>query len=162
MSDLFSQAAHWTGKQCGRASVFMAALALIIAWGVTGPFFHYSDTWQLIINTSTTIVTFLMVFLLQNTQNRDTAAIQLKLDELIRANQDARNGMLCLEDLSEDELKKVKVTFASMASAPARAERIDETVEQLEDTGDVLHGAGAELQRSTQESIRKLEGAQHG
>jgi low affinity Fe/Cu permease len=99
MSDLFSQAAHWTGQQCGRASVFMAAVALIIAWAVTGPFFHYSDTWQLIINTSTTIVTFLMVFLLQNTQNRDTAAIQLKLDELIRANQDARNKMLCLEDL---------------------------------------------------------------
>ena len=84
---------------------------LIIAWAVTGPFFHYSDTWQLIINTSTTIVTFLMVFLLQNTQNRDTAAIQLKLDELIRANQNARNKMLCLEDLSEDELKKVKSTF---------------------------------------------------
>jgi low affinity Fe/Cu permease len=118
MSDLFSQAAHWTGKQCGRASVFMAAVVLIIVWAVTGPFFHYSDTWQLIINTSTTIVTFLMVFLLQNTQNRDTAAIQLKLDELIRANEDARNGMLCLEDLSEDELKKVKAKFESLATAP--------------------------------------------
>jgi low affinity Fe/Cu permease len=162
MSDLFSQAAHWTGKQCGRASVFMAAVVLIIVWAVTGPFFHYSDTWQLIINTSTTIVTFLMVFLLQNTQNRDTAAIQLKLDELIRANQDARNGMLCLEDLSEDELKKVKVTFESLASAPATAERIDETIEQLEDTGDALHSAATELQRSRQEPIRNLAGAQHG
>jgi low affinity Fe/Cu permease len=162
MSDLFSQAAHWTGKQCGRAGVFMAAVVLIIVWAITGPFFHYSDTWQLIINTSTTIVTFLMVFLLQNTQNRDTAAIQLKLDELIRANQDARNGMLCLEDLSEDELKKVKVTFESLASAPATAERIDETIEQLEDTGDALHGAATELQRSRQEPIRNLAGAQHG
>jgi low affinity Fe/Cu permease len=119
MSDLFSRAAHWTGRQCGRASVFMAAVVLIIAWAVTGPFFHYSNTWQLIINTSTTIVTFLMVFLLQNTQNRDTAAIQLKLDELIRANQNARNIMLCLEDLSEDELRKVKAKFATIAAAAA-------------------------------------------
>jgi low affinity Fe/Cu permease len=99
----------------------MAALALIVAWAITGPFFHYSDTWQLIINTSTTIVTFLMVFLLQNTQNRDTAAIQLKLDELIRANQNARNMMLCLEDLSEDDLRKVKATFESLAAAPIAA-----------------------------------------
>ena len=121
MSDLFSQAAHWTGQQCGRASVFMAAVVLIIAWAITGPVFHYSDTWQLIINTSTTIVTFLMVFLLQNTQNRDTAAIQLKLDELIRANRNARNMMLGLEDLSEEELKKIKATFASLADAPAAA-----------------------------------------
>ena len=119
MSDKFSHAAHWTAQQCGRASVLMAAVALIIAWSVTGPFFHFSDTWQLIINTSTTIVTFLMVFLLQNTQNRDTAAIQLKLDELIRANQNARNMMLCLEDLSEDELRRVKATFATLAAAPA-------------------------------------------
>ena len=119
MSDMFSNAAHWTARQSGRASVFMAAVALIIAWAVTGPLFHYSDTWQLIINTSTTIVTFLMVFLLQNTQNRDTAAIQLKLDELIRANQNARNMMLCLEDLSEDELRRVKATFATLAAAPA-------------------------------------------
>jgi low affinity Fe/Cu permease len=162
MSDLFSQAAHWTGRQCGRASVFMAAVVLIIVWAITGPFFHYSDTWQLIINTSTTIVTFLMVFLLQNTQNRDTAAIQLKLDELIRANKDARNAMLCLEDLSEEELKKVKVTFESLVAAPAAAGRIRETTEQLEDAGDALHGAAAELQRSTQEPIHKLQGAQHG
>ena len=117
MSDKFSHAAHWTAQQCGRASVFMAAVVLIIAWAVTGPFFHYSDTWQLILNTSTTIVTFLMVFLLQNTQNRDTAAIQLKLDELIRANQNARNMMLALEDLSEDELRRVKSTFESLAAS---------------------------------------------
>ena len=162
MSDLFSQAAHWTGRQCGRASVFMAALVLIIAWAVTGPFFHYSDTWQLIINTSTTIVTFLMVFLLQNTQNRDTAAIQLKLDELIRANQNARNKMLCLEDLSEDELKRVKSTFESLAAAPAAAGQSRDTTEQLKDAGDALHGAAAKLHQATQDPTRKLEGAQHG
>ncbi len=134
MSDLFSRAAHWIGQQCGRANVFMMAVAVIIAWALTGPFFHYSDTWQLIINTGTTIVTFLMVFLLQNTQNRDTAAIQLKLDELIRANQGARNMMLCLEDLSEEELKKVKATFESLAAAPAAAEHV-QVVEQLKDAG---------------------------
>jgi low affinity Fe/Cu permease len=136
MSDLFSRAAHWTGQQCGRANVFMIAVAVIIAWAVTGPFFHYSDTWQLIINTGTTIVTFLMVFLLQNTQNRDTAAIQLKLDELIRANQEARNVMLCLEDLSEEELKKIKATFESLAVAPAEAGHVQAAAEQLKDAGD--------------------------
>jgi low affinity Fe/Cu permease len=125
MSDLFSRAAHWTGQQCGRASVFMVAVGVIIAWALTGPLFHYSDTWQLIINTGTTIVTFLMVFLLQNTQNRDTTAIQLKLDELIRANQDARNIMFGLEDLSEEELEKVKATFGSLADAPAASELKD-------------------------------------
>ena len=81
------------------------------SWGVTGPVFGYSDTWQLIINTGTTIVTFLMVFLMQNTQNRDTVSIQLKLDELIRANENARNAMLSLEDLTEEQLKRVKATF---------------------------------------------------
>ena len=162
MSDLFSQAAHWTGQQCGRASVFMAAVVLIIAWAATGPLFHYSDTWQLIINTSTTIVTFLMVFLLQNTQNRDTAAIQLKLDELIRANEEARNKMLCLEDLSEDELKKVKATFASLAAVPEVAGQVRQSSEPLEDAGDALHGAAEERHRETREPIRQLEGAQHG
>ena len=101
--------------------------------GCDGPFFHYSDTWQLIINTGTTIVTFLMVFLLQNTQNRDTAAIQLKLDELIRANRDARNMMFGLEDLSEEELKKVKATFKSLADAPAAIEHVMTASGQLED-----------------------------
>ena len=162
MSDLFSQAAHWTGRQCGRASVFMAAVVLIIAWAVTGPFFHYSDTWQLIINTSTTIVTFLMVFLLQNTQNRDTAAIQLKLDELIRANQNARNMMLCLEDLSEDELRKVKATFETLAAAPAAAGHVVAATEQLRQAGDAVQGAAAKIHQTTQESPRELEGAQHG
>lgn len=162
MSDLFSQAAHWTGRQCGRASVFIAVVVLIVAWAITGPFFHYSDTWQLIINTSTTIVTFLMVFLLQNTQNRDTAAIQLKLDELIRANQNARNKMLCLEDLGEDELRKVKATFASLADIPAVAGHVAAATEQVGDTGDALQDATATFHDSTKQFKRKLEGAQHG
>jgi low affinity Fe/Cu permease len=113
LSDSFSRVAQATSKQCGRASTFILAIVTILIWAAAGPFFRFSDTWQLVINTGTTIVTFLMVFLIQNTQNRDTAAIQLKLSELIRANQDARNKMLLLEDLPEDELQKLKGSFAA-------------------------------------------------
>jgi low affinity Fe/Cu permease len=155
MSELFSKAAHWTGQQCGRASVFMVAVGVIIVWAVTGPFFHYSDTWQLIINTGTTIVTFLMVFLLQNTQNRDTGAIQLKLDELIRANKDARDTMVCLEDLSEQELKKVKATFESLTAV---SDGVQATAGQLASAADALP---ADLQQ-TPDRMSRLEGAQHG
>jgi low affinity Fe/Cu permease len=115
LSDSFSRVAQATSRQCGRASTFIFALAVILIWAVTGPLFSFSDTWQLIINTGTTIITFLMVFLIQNTQNRDTAAIQLKLDELIRANAHARNIMLLLEDMTEDELQALKKTFTAHA-----------------------------------------------
>jgi low affinity Fe/Cu permease len=115
MNRLFSNAAHWIARQSGRAHTFIGAIAIIIVWACTGPMFGYSDTWQLIINTGTTIVTFLMVFLIQNTQNRDTQAIQLKLDELIRCNEDARNRLFTLEDLSEEELDRAKAQFAKLA-----------------------------------------------
>ena len=101
LSDGFNKLAHWTALQAGRASTFALALTVLVIWGVSGPIFQWSDTWQLIINTGTTIVTFLMVFLIQNTQNRDTEALQLKLDELIRANDSARNRLLQLEELPE-------------------------------------------------------------
>ena len=113
LSDRFSRAAQWTSQQCGRAYTFVAAIVIIAIWAISGPAFHYSDTWQLIINTGTTIITFLMVFLIQNTQNRDTTAIQLKLDELIRANENARNQMLRLEDLTENQIKHLKESFAT-------------------------------------------------
>ncbi len=119
ISAAFSHIAQWTAQQCGRASTFITACLVIVVWAVTGPMFGYSDTWQLIINTGTTIVTFLMVFLMQNTQNRDTASIQLKLDELIRVNENARNAMLSLEDLTEEQLQRIKATFASLAEQPA-------------------------------------------
>jgi low affinity Fe/Cu permease len=118
ISATFSHIAQWTAHQCGRASTFVTACIVIVAWAVTGPLFDYSDTWQLIINTGTTIVTFLMVFLMQNTQNRDTASIQIKLDELIRANENARNTMLSLENLTEEQLQRIKASFARLADQP--------------------------------------------
>jgi low affinity Fe/Cu permease len=115
ISAAFANAAQWTSQQCGRASSFVVACAAIVIWAVTGPAFGYSDTWQLVINTGTTIVTFLMVFLIQNTQNRDMAALHLKLDELIRVSQSARNKLLDLEDITEDELERLKGSFSRLA-----------------------------------------------
>src|SRR5579864_6204128 len=104
VSQIFSRAAQWTAQQCGRASTFALACFVIVVWGVTGPVFNYSDTWQLIINTGTTIVTFLMVFLMQNTQNRDTKALQVKLSELILALETANNKIAAIENASPEEL----------------------------------------------------------
>jgi len=101
---------------------FALAVAVIIIWAVSGPVFAWSDTWQLVINTGTTIVTFLMVFLIQSTQSRDTRALQLKLDELIRVNEKARNSLLNLEEMSEAEMERVKETFDRIVAAPARAD----------------------------------------
>jgi low affinity Fe/Cu permease len=117
LSNGFDKLAHGTARQAGRASTFALALTTVLVWGISGPMFGWSDTWQLVINTATTIVTFLMVFLIQNTQNRDTEAIQLKLDELIRVNTKARNSLLQLEELTEEEIQHVKKTFAHLAKA---------------------------------------------
>ncbi|MDR5762712.1 low affinity iron permease family protein [Caballeronia sp. LZ035] len=99
----------------GHASTFVIAVVLVIVWAISGPMFHFSDTWQLVINTSTTIVTFLMVFLIQNTQNRDTAAMQIKLDELIRAMDRAHNALLDLEELDEKELAVFRKRYEKLA-----------------------------------------------
>lgn len=147
IGDIFSRAAQWSAKQCGRAHTFAAACLIIVVWAVTGPMFHYSDTWQLIINTGTTIVTFLMVFLMQNTQNRDTAAVQLKLDELIRATEGARNVMLSLENLTEDQLERVKRTFAHLTETPGAARhRLQEVREDLAVVGDKVEDAQDKLE----------------
>jgi low affinity Fe/Cu permease len=112
--------ARWLATQVGRPSAFAVAALLVIVWAVTGPLFGFSDTWQLVINTSTTIVTFLMVFVIQNTQNRDTAAIQIKLDELIRATQGAHNAILDLEKLDEAELTAYLKQYEALAAQARR------------------------------------------
>jgi low affinity Fe/Cu permease len=111
VSDAFRVFARRSSIVLGSAWAFGGAVLVIVVWLLTGPTFHFSDTWQLIINTATTIITFLMVFLIQNTQNRDAKAVHLKLDELIRAIKDARNELVDLEDLSDEELKKLEEQF---------------------------------------------------
>jgi low affinity Fe/Cu permease len=111
MRDAFRVFAHRTAEWVGTPAAFMAAVALIVLWAVTGPMFGYSDTWQLVINTATTIITFLMVFLIQNTQNRDARAIHLKLDELLRGVKGARTAMVALENSTDEELAELQAEF---------------------------------------------------
>jgi low affinity Fe/Cu permease len=126
MRDTFHVFARQASDVLGSPLAFILAIFVIAVWAVTGPMFHFSDTWQLIINTGTTIVTFLMVFLIQNTQNRDAKAVHLKLDELIRAMQGARNQLVDLEKLSDDELNKLEEEFGRIHK---RAKLSDKTVE---------------------------------
>ena len=111
----FSRFAKWTARATGRPITFGLAALVIVVWGVTGPLFGFSDTWQLVINTGTTIVTFLMVFLIQSTQNRDAEAVQVKLDEIIRAIGNAKNELLDLEELEEKDLDEIRQTYTEMA-----------------------------------------------
>ncbi|HKT61018.1 MAG TPA: low affinity iron permease family protein [Gemmatimonadales bacterium] len=113
----FTRFAKSTARASGHAGTFGVAVVVVLAWAATGPLFHFSDTWQLVINTGTTIVTFLMVFLIQNTQNRDSVAMQIKLDELLRALKGAATAMADLEDLTEAELDAFKQHYAELAAA---------------------------------------------
>ena len=112
---LFSRFARLAATVTGRPMIFIIATTIIIVWALSGPFFGFSDTWQLVINTGTTIVTFLMVFLIQNTQNRDTEALQIKLDEIIRAIKGARNEVLDLEEMDERELNHIREEYLHLA-----------------------------------------------
>ncbi len=112
---VFPRFARWAAHAAGHSGTFGLALLIIVVWAITGPLFHFSDTWQLVINTGTTIVTFLMVFLIQNTQNRDTIALQLKIDELIRSIEGAHNVLLDLEELTEEELEEIRKRYAALA-----------------------------------------------
>ena len=136
VSDAFRIFARRSSVILGSAWAFAGAVLVILVWLLTGPTFHFSDTWQLIINTATTIITFLMVFLIQNTQNRDAKAVHLKLDELIRAIKDARNELVDLEDLSDEELKKLEEQFrrtrAQAENDETSPSRHDEAVESAE------------------------------
>jgi low affinity Fe/Cu permease len=122
VSELLEKFSYQATKATGTSVAFMLAVAVIVIWGITGPIFHYSDTWQLVINTGTTIVTFLMVFLIQNSQNRDSAAIQVKLDELIRVGA-ARNSMVGIEHLTDDELEDIRGKCEARAAAEKTVEK---------------------------------------
>ncbi|MCA1593162.1 MAG: low affinity iron permease family protein [Acidobacteria bacterium] len=111
----FTRFAKWTARATGQPAAFATAVSVILVWAVTGPLFGFSDTWQLVINTGTTIVTFLMVFLIQNTQNRDSEAIQVKLDELIRTSKGAHIALLDLEELDEKELDRIRAGYEKLA-----------------------------------------------
>ena len=137
VSDAFHVFAQRSAILLGSAWAFAAAVLAILIWILTGPTFHFSDTWQLIINTATTIITFLMVFLIQNTQNRDAKAMHLKLDELIRAIKAARNELVDLEDLSDEELKNLEEQFRNMRK---RAEN-DESPSRRVDPAESAQGA---------------------
>lgn len=139
----FTRFAKWTSRITGRPITFVIAVGVILVWAVTGPIFHFSDTWQLVINTSTTIVTFLMVFLIQNTQNRDSEAIHVKLDELIRAIEGAHNALLDLEELEEKDLDNIRATYGKLAEkarAALREGKVDTTTEEVEAVADAIEG----------------------
>lgn len=134
---VFCRWATYSARYLGSAAAFGAAIGVVIVWGLTGPIFNFSDTWQLVINTGTTIVTFLMVFLIQNSQNRDSAAIQLKLDEIIRSTHGAHNAMLDLEELSTNDLEKIRALYQQLA-ANARTDKTGGLA--ATGTPDVTHG----------------------
>lgn len=131
MKEVFRKTAARVSVWAGTAMVFLGAVLVIVIWATTGPLFNFSDTWQLVINTGTTIVTFLMVFLIQNTQNRDSKAVQIKLDELIRATKGARMHYIDLEDLSDDELRELDKEFKQLAARPGTARAINKLQDKI-------------------------------
>ena len=123
MNEKFRKFAHWTSCVTGSPWAFLLAVLVIVVWTLTGPVFGFSDTWQLIINTGTTIITFLMVFLIQNTQNRDARALHLKLDELLRAQRHAHTSLAAIEELPDEELQRLEARFRKLADRAARREQ---------------------------------------
>ena len=130
-ADWFGRFARQASLFCGKPAIFLLAAVVVTIWAVTGPIFNFSDTWQLVINTGTTVVTFLMVFLIQNTQNRDSVAIQLKLAELIMAVKGAENRLAGVEELSEEELKELQEGYRLKAESPAGAQKKNGTTTRL-------------------------------
>jgi low affinity Fe/Cu permease len=130
----FTRFAKWASRASGRPATFVTAISIILIWAITGPIFEFNNTWQLFINTGTTIVTFLMVFLIQNTQNRDTEALQIKLDELLRSMENAHTVLLDLEELDEEELDVIRKDYlklAKKARAQLRQGKVDTGVPEL-------------------------------
>ncbi len=165
MQELFRKFATKISAVSGSSYTFIAAVLIVVAWWFSGPMFAYSDTWQLAINTGTTIVTFLMVFLIQNTQNRDGRAIQIKLDELIRATKGARNSLVNMEELSDDELAMLQADFQKLRaqrSSKMLAELHERILEERErrgflgPIGTALKGAAAGITRFEQEVVNAV------
>src|SRR3954464_12495480 len=139
-SSRFTQFAKWTSHVTGSPAAFALAISIVLVWAITGPLFHYSDTWQLVINTGTTIVTFLMVFLIQNSQNRDGAAIQVKLDELIRVST-AHNSFVGIEHLTDEELEEIRTKCERRAEAEkAGAESVKKTGKKAKEAAERVSG----------------------
>jgi len=132
MKNSFRIAANKVSQWTGNASTFLGAIVIVLVWAISGPAFHYSDTWQLVINTGTTIVTFLMVFLIQNTQNRDGKAVQLKLDELIRTTKGARMTYVGLEDLSDNDLAELEKEFKLLVQNPSTVRALNKLHAKIE------------------------------
>ncbi len=122
---MFDMFANHVTKAAGKRSTFLIAFSIVIIWTLTGPLFKFSDTWQLVINTGTTIITFLMVFVIQQTQNKDTMALQLKLNELIAANKNASNRLIDIEDLTEDELEALKIFYVNLSERAQKEKGMD-------------------------------------
>lgn len=134
MDELFRHIAKWTSTVTGSPTAFILSTGLIVLWAVTGPFFHYSDTWQLVVNTATTVLTFLMVFLIQNTQNRDAHAIHLKLDEIIRAIKPARNELIDIEEDDDKILNSLQKEFKTIRDTKIATEDLKKKVRDAKGT----------------------------
>jgi low affinity Fe/Cu permease len=149
-NEAFRKMASSAAAAVGSKWAFLLSIVIVLIWALTGPLFHFSDTWQLVINTGTTIVTFLMVFLIQNTQNRDAKAIHLKLDELIRGVKGARTHLVNLEEFSDEELEKLQKQFAHVQS---RAERkVNDRVEEVEETAEHAHRKAERAQDTSEDA----------
>ena len=123
----FNKFSHWVTKATGSPAAFLIAILVVLIWGILGPFFHYSEVWQLVINTSTTIVTFLMMFIIQQSQNKDTMALHLKLNELIASSKDSSNRLIASEDLTEQELEVIKKYYKKVSDASVEHNSVFET-----------------------------------
>lgn len=132
---LIERLANWGAKAAGSSAAFLSAFGLIVLWGITGPIFHYSETWQLVINTGTTIITFLMVFLIQKSQNKDSLAIQLKLNELVASHELASNRLVDVENITEDELKVIQKYYGKLSDLSQKSESLREShsIDEAED-----------------------------
>ena len=159
MGRWFTQFAHRASTFAGHYVAFLAALTIVVVWAITGPLFGFSETWQLVINTGTTIVTFLMVFLIQNTQNRDGKAVQLKLDELIRATKGARNSFAGLEDLTDDEIQQLDKEFKLLGQNPSTLRALNKLRDQIAEEKARRSGITAAASRMLQHTLTIAEPA---